>query len=179
MHFAQNLAFGWHWPPDIISNGCTLYRKKETSVVWAFVCWNGTVSNNQTVGKLNHLAHLISASALFCAFCSNSYCEPNGCCVRSKHKHFLFRTLQLLIQHRGVVPFSSLVGTLMPKESWERSWSMLMVHWARVPSTNENSNQLVLLPQHGPSYSSLMWWAVLAMVGSDEPKGEACSTYQS
>lgn len=114
-------------------------------------------------GEAEPFGSSISASALFCAFCSDSYCVPNGCCVRSKHKHFLFRILQLPIQHRGVVPFSSLASTLMPEESWERSWSMLIVHWARALSANENSRQLMLLLQHGPSYSGLMWWAVPAI----------------
>lgn len=118
--FFREFGIWWCRWPDSINNECTLYKETETPIVCVFVCWNGIVSNNQTVGKLNHLAHLISASALFCAFSSNSYCEPNCCCVGSKHKHFLFRTLQLPIQHRGVVPFSSLVGTLMPEESWER-----------------------------------------------------------
>lgn len=180
LHFSLNLAC-WHGTPDNINNECTLHRKTEISLVCAIVYWNEVVSNSLTAGKLNHLAHPVSASALVCAFCSNPYCEPNDCCVRSKHKHFLFRTLQLLIQHRGVVFFSSLAGTLIPEKSWEGSWSMLNkeLTWARVPNTNVNSNLLVLPPQQEPSHCNLIWWAGLVVVGSDEDKAKACSTYQS
>lgn len=147
----------------------TLYRKTETSSECVIVCWNGIVLNNQTAGRLNHLVHPISASALFFTFCSNYYCDPNGCCVRSKHKHSLFRMFQLLIQHRGVVPFSSLTGTLIPEKSWEGSWSVLNkeLTWACAPNTNKTSKLLVLPPQQDPSHFSLIWWAGLVMVGSD------------
>lgn len=47
------------------------------------------------------------------------------------------------------------------------------------PNTNKTINLLVLPPQQGPSHCSLIWWAGLVMVGSDEGKAEACSTYQT
>lgn len=131
----------------------------------AIVYWNGIVSNNQTVGKLNHLAHLIPASALFCAFCSNSYCEPNGYWVRFKHKHSLFRALQLLIQHRGVVPFFSLTGILIPGKSWEGSWSMLNKELSEACATNTNENSICsyslhrkALPIAASSDRHVWWW---------------------
>lgn len=127
------------------------------------------------------MVHPISASALFFTFCSNYYCDPNGCCVRSKHKRSLFRMFQLLIQHRGVVPFSSLTGTLIPEKSWEGSWSVLNkeLTWACAPNTNKTSKLLILPSQQGLSHFSLIWWAGLVMVGSDQVKAEVCGSYQS